>query len=790
MSAMIGQTIGKYEVEQVVGQGGMATVYKAYQPDMERHVAIKLLPRRLSEDSTFLRRFQREARTIANLEHRSILPVYDYGEHDNQPYIVMRYISTGTLRKKMYYEDISVEKAADIIEQVAEALDYAHSKNVIHRDMKPSNILLDAQDNAYLTDFGIAKMLGGSTSYMTDGSGVIGTPSYMSPEQCQGKDLGPPTDLYALGAILYEILTGAPPYIADTPLTVMYMHVRDPIPKATLENPSLPPGVNTVFRRILAKRPAERYESATTFAQDFRRTISGALDKQPTPASSDVRRPNPADMALPPTEPTPLSKQFDPVSSADYRPVIMPRGEIEAIEGDIVFSPEDEVPSSLLDQEAYPSAPAAVGTSFADEQPHASKQPAERTGISVIIASIFGITAIIGAVGLGVLFFSSVNDVNGIALAPTLPSSEAEPTTFIVVVVTGSPTATDVGSIITPTTEGETGPLPSTLPSETPSETPTSGLPPTATATLRPTGTPILTATPTLTQTPTPTPTATEAETASPASGIGGRGQLAFTEGSSTLAEIVVIDVDGSNREQLTDNDYYDAEPDWSPSGSQLVFESRPGNNIDLYIASANGSNRRQLTNSSEDDRHPSWAPDGDVIVFESGTGDDTELYSINADGSDLTRLTNNDYADRVPQFSSNGNQIAYMTNQRGGWEIAILSYPDGEQLNIFNCPAQDCRFPSWSPDDDKIAFNTLDSTRRVEDKIWLLDISDGASSLLISGDNNGRAAWSNDGYIYFNRTPENTLNTLLYQYDLEEEAVQAILDSSRPTSYGPDWAP
>src|SRR5512138_568587 len=225
---MIGQKIGQYQLISVIGQGGMATVYKAYQPAFDRHVAVKVLGSQLSQDPTFVKRFQREAKVVARIEHRSIVPIYDYGEHDGLYYIVMRLIEGGTLRKKMYYEKISLPLAARIIEQVGEALDYAHHHNVIHRDLKPSNILLDERGNAYLTDFGIAKMLGSNTQVTQ--SGVVGTPSYMSPEQCQGKTLGPVSAIYSLGTILFEVLTGTVPFEADTPLSVMYMHVRDPIP--------------------------------------------------------------------------------------------------------------------------------------------------------------------------------------------------------------------------------------------------------------------------------------------------------------------------------------------------------------------------------------------------------------------------------------------------------------------------------------------------------------------------------------------------------------------------------
>src|SRR5512139_942410 len=213
---MIGEEIGQFKIVSAIGQGGMATVYKAYQAAFDRYVAIKVLSRQFSDDPTFVKRFQREARVIAKIEHKYIVPMYDYGEENGLYYIVMRLIEGGTLRKKMYYEKMDYATIAHVTQNVAEALDFAHQRDVIHRDLKPSNILLDERGNAYLTDFGIAKMLGSNTQVTQ--SGVVGTPSYMSPEQCQGKTLGPASDIYSLGAILFEVLTGTVPYEADTPL--------------------------------------------------------------------------------------------------------------------------------------------------------------------------------------------------------------------------------------------------------------------------------------------------------------------------------------------------------------------------------------------------------------------------------------------------------------------------------------------------------------------------------------------------------------------------------------------
>lgn len=290
---MASDQIGEYRIVQEIGQGGMATVYKAYQPSFDRYVAIKALPPQLSDDPKFFKRFQHEARMIARLEHRSILPVYAYGEQDGMPYIVMRLLEAGTLARRLFQGPLDLPTAARIVEQVAEALDYAHAQGVIHRDLKPSNILLDEQHNAYLTDFGIAKILG-STSHLT-GYGVVGTPSYMSPEQCQGQSAIPASDIYALGVILFELVTGHQPFEADTPLAVMYLHVREPVPSVREFDPSLPASLDRVIGRAMAKRPEDRYRSGHALAAALWKAVEGAEHEAVVAPPSQPRTPGKAE---------------------------------------------------------------------------------------------------------------------------------------------------------------------------------------------------------------------------------------------------------------------------------------------------------------------------------------------------------------------------------------------------------------------------------------------------------------------------------------------------------------
>lgn len=690
---MIGESIGEYRIEYILGEGGMATVYKAYQPSFDRYVAIKVLPREFSDDPRFLERFQHEARIIARLEHRAILPVYAYGEHEGMPYIVMRLLEGGSLRRRLRQGPLDPAAAARICGQVAEALDYAHEHGVIHRDLKPSNILLDEHGNAYLTDFGIARMIDSAAASSNE---VVGTPSYMSPEQCQGKPATPASDIYALGAILYELLTGKPPFEGDTPLAVMTKHVREPRPSVQAVDPALPAAYDRVIARAMARQPEQRYPTAVALAVDFRGAVQAA-----------------AGLAQP-------ARRMRSEVTATQQPV---------------------------------------------ESGRRWLRPGWLIGLAGMLIAIAAI-----AVGVGVWIWLHGDD----GMARFLPASLRSATT--------APTATAGAALV----------------AEVPSNTPVVVVLPTATPisiVITATPTPTLTAPP-----PTLAPTATEAPTGTPegtatveatateepsAAAVTGAGWLAFTRGDNADAEIVLLDLTANDITALTDNAVYDGEPDWSPDGERLAFESLRESSIDIYVMDAAGGGVQRVTTSPLPDRHPDWAPDGTLIAYESGDGDESELYVVSAEGGEPARLTTNDYGDRAPVFSPDGTQIAYMTEQRGPWEIAIMSYPGGVVEQVFDCPGADCRFPAWSPDGKRLVFNTLDAGGLV-DSVYSVDVATGQPTALVEPGRNGRAVYAGDGRtVYFNRSDETITN--LYRLDLGTGAVERLTTSSTD-EYGPDW--
>jgi serine/threonine protein kinase len=262
---LIGKTLGHYQIVSKIASGGMADVYKARQESLDRIVAIKILPAALSRDETFRARFEQEARAVAQLHHPSILTVFDYGEQDGLTYIVMEYAPGGTLKDRLT-RPLPLDEAIDITCQLGNALAYAHRRGVVHRDVKPSNVLLTEEGWPMLSDFGLAKMVQGGQALTSSGVS-IGTPEYMSPEQGQGLPVDHRSDIYALGVMLYEMVTGRTPYHAETPLACILKHMTEPLPPPRKFRPELPVGVESVIIKTLAKAPRDRYGSAAEMAR-------------------------------------------------------------------------------------------------------------------------------------------------------------------------------------------------------------------------------------------------------------------------------------------------------------------------------------------------------------------------------------------------------------------------------------------------------------------------------------------------------------------------------------------
>jgi serine/threonine-protein kinase len=395
--------IGRYEITGELGRGGMSTVLHGYDPRFRRQVAIKLLPREFLHDPRFRARFEREALAVAALEHKGIVPVYDFGEQDGQLYLVMRLMSGGSLAGRLVSGPLSPAAAAEILRQVAPGLDFAHRRGFVHRDLKPANILFDEEGDAYLSDFGIAKMLAGDGESLTGTGGMIGTPAYMSPEQVQAlRELDGRSDVYSLGIIYYEMLTGRAPYQADTPMGTAMMHVMQPLPDIRAARSDLPPAAQQIIDRALAKERENRYPTAVSLAAAAGSLASAATSPATEIAATAEMPIVPATSKLPEGAPVAAAASLAPSSPAGTASAGQPS---QLLQPTVVDTPPE-----------IPRAPALTGVPQSGSARRAAP-PAWLIGVGLLLLCLF-------AGGLsGVLFRSQLaglwEQVAGVEPTPT-----------------------------------------------------------------------------------------------------------------------------------------------------------------------------------------------------------------------------------------------------------------------------------------------------------------------------------------------------------------------------------
>ncbi len=310
-------TIGQYRVLDQIGAGGMATVYKGYHERLDRYVAIKVMHQNFLQDPSFRSRFEREARIVASLEHPNIVPIYDFAEYNGRPYLIMKFVEGETLKDHLRGGELTQDDAVRLLEETANALTYAHGRGILHRDIKPSNIVIDENGRAYLTDFGLARIAQHGESTMS-ADVMLGTPHYISPEQAQGTiDLDARTDIYSLGIIAFELLTGRVPFTGDSAYAIVHAHIYNPPPMPSDINDTITPAVEDVLLTALAKNPKERYKTASEMII----ALKTALQGKSAPAS-----------------PTTPARQHPPTVNVDDDPT--PR----KAKNDIVQLPELELP--------------------------------------------------------------------------------------------------------------------------------------------------------------------------------------------------------------------------------------------------------------------------------------------------------------------------------------------------------------------------------------------------------------------------------------------------------------
>jgi Tol biopolymer transport system component/serine/threonine protein kinase len=654
--ALIGKRLGTYEIQSLIGSGGMAQVYRGFDHTLQRAVAIKVLSAETAAQSGLPERFLQEARLIARLNHPNIVKVYTFGEQDGLTYLVEELLAGPTLATQIEEmvargQRFGREQIVTIVSHIASALDAAHDAGIIHRDIKPDNAIWNAQGALVLTDFGIARQMMSDIRHTQTGT-IVGTPHYLSPEQAQGLKLGPASDIYTLGVVLYELIAGKVPFTGDTPMTVVLGHIQETPPPLRNIRADLPPSVEAVVQRALEKEPSARFGSAGELARELERAWS---DKATMPGVATVPAPPPGNVheqqtrvwneAPPPTRPAPTGQP-----APQTRPISAP-------------PPRQPTPP--------PQQPAP--------------QPPRRRGVPVI-GIILGVLLALLLIG-GLVAMLGDEDEQSASAPDDTPTAtltaEAETSTPTVeATAEADATATPLPDPPLPPREGE----------------PTGQI---MFASARSGDWDIYS----VNADGSNLRNLTNSGGGDFAPSVSPDGQsIAFHSGRNGHDEIYVMNADGSNLRQLTDNDFHDREPDWSPDGRSLVFWSGPFGNWDIYAVNVDGSNLRQVTSHFADEFAPAWSPDGQTIAFTTNRDGNDEIYLINADGSNERNITNAPEDDLLPAWSPDGQLLAFVSERDGNAEIYIMNADGSNPRNLTNHPSQDTQ-PIWSPDGQFIAF-------------------------------------------------------------------------------------
>ena len=695
---LVGTDFGGYQVVEEIGRGGMAVVYRARQISMDRIVAVKVLPRQFVHDLTFRARFEREVSIVAKLEHRAIVPVHDYGENDEMPYIVMRYMPAGSVDDLLARGPINPALVARFVAQIADGLDYAHTRGVLHRDLKPSNILLDDAGDAYLTDFGIAQLTG-SSQITTDG--VVGTPAYMSPEQAQGLKLDGRSDVYGLAVVTFEMLTARRPYEADTPYGIAVKHVTAPVPSARDANPTLSPAVDRVLQRGLAKNRAERYQSA----RDFAAALNKAVQASPREVEESTAQ----------TKPVDLAEAHKRMEEADQIFVSAP-----ARNGEPARTPAPTPPSGGM------------------------RVPLAATGgMPVRRGRPWWLNALLG-VAIGVLIFAILATV--LVVASML--GEATPTPTPDTVIT-TPTAPGAGVTVVPL-----GPLhPASI-----AMTQTAEAGPTLDpleALLADDGQLVFYAARDgedaelylldlvsgLEQQLTDNDSADIYPAVSP-DGL----QVAFMSDRDGDNEIYVLDLacaqpanggtdcEASTR-QLTDNDIDDRSPAWTPDGSTVLYASDVAfeGQYDLFAVSVAEGALTRVTESDTYDDYPSMSPDGTAIVFTAWEPDNLAtgaIMRLDRANGEISVLLDNEDNDWAATFSPDGNSLVFNRMGEGRAGLWIMDATGENQRLLYDGPGYDWA-AAWNRDGQLLTFTSDETGVR---ELYLIPATGGMPRKITSG--------------------------------------------------------
>ena len=698
MGFAVGETVGQFEIVEYIGQGGMATIYKAHQTNLDRFVALKVIHPVLKDDQAFLNRLKREASIIAKLNHPNIVTVYDFSEFEGIPFLVLRFIDGKTLKAVLQQQRLGTTQILKIIRPVADALSYAHSRGVLHRDVKPSNILIDNEGHVYLTDFGLARIAHSSESTSSHDM-MIGSPHYLSPEQAKSESSDARTDIYSLGIVLFEMFTGQVPFSADTPYGTILAQINQAPPSPRSINPKVPPAVEQVILKALAKDPKDRYASV----RDMMRALENAARGPKNAPEEDAA----------------------PIPLVDYKPArTLP------------------LPDSLTDVgKQIKTAAVSLSNTTANKRPSWVFLVGALVTLTIIFLCLLGATLL--AIRFpsfqagGTTFKTGTQTVSiaGIVATPRIPagsatetSAPASPPAIIEVTATPAPP--------TPT-RGVTASPPST----------SSTRPPAPAAADAPKGKIVYSVA-----------TGDQAEQHSiwvanadgsnahkvidlamwPSLSPDGKliayyrikdegiyvanidggdphkilvgetccvqwsrdsKHLMYVAGKlkSGDTRVKLVNPDGSNVTELTLS-AAPYNPAWSPDGNRIAYaacNASDKNVCGIIVYDLSTKESKMIT--TDGGGAPQWSPRGDKIVYRAGN---PNIFVVNPDGTGLKQLTSGKSNDGQPVWSNDGNFVFWRSDQDGkGWAIYVMRADGSDKRLVIN---------NTPPDGDRWGYESL----------------------------------------------------------------------------------
>lgn len=673
---LVGQQIDQYQVLRLIGQGGMAAVYLARDLTLDREVVLKTMLPALAQNEELMRRFEREAKATARLEHPNIVPIYVTGTTpDGQPYIAMQYISGGSLSD--YLRQLTAQKqwvstiyALSIVRQIADALRVAHQAEIIHRDLKPSNILLRRDGTPVLSDLGIAAIQQ-ATTRLTQTGNLLGTPTYMSPEQGAGKSIDGRSDIYSLGIILYELLSGQLPFEADSPWAIIHQHIYEPPHPLEQFRPDLSPPTLQIVATCLQKEPAARYQSANELVAALDQAMA-AEDMNQNVSVGSWQPATPRVIEGPPTTRRRLQRPAADTPQQIVSPVnkgkrpfwqyVLLAGVLILIIGSI-FIFRDGFTISSPTPAAETVDLASTMTATADILPTSTTPP---TGVSAEETLV------------------PINDpVNATATrtpepaAPTATATAANPFPDGLIAYSCA-IGGDEYRIFLSSPDGRTQ---FQLPNQ-------------------------------------------PGNSLVPAFSRDGR-QIAYRSNVGGSWQIYVSNVDGSNLRQITSGDSSspNLEAVWSPDDSQFAFVSERDGSKQIYVMDNDGGNQQRLTFNTAWNDDPSWSSANDQIIYESNVDGRYNIFQIAAEGGLPSPLITLGESASTPAWSHDGQWLAFETLIEGERDIWIAR-PDGSDLRqVVTLGSSDER-PAWSPDSTQITFHSNYQQADEDDvDIWVMDI-------------------------------------------------------------------